>query len=661
MPETSTISIPGPDRKDRFRALAVTLILLGTLLAASAPYLYGYAIRPPSTRFWAVPPVNSGDANQYLAFTRITSEGHLLVGDPFTSEPHASRLFLPQAVFQGFLCRLSGWTPIEAFQASRVLSGAALLLSGWWFGTLLLPRWRQRWLFLGLLCFSAGAGWLVDRLGWQVRHGDFYQPEGNTFYLLGNLPHLALSAALLTALFATLPGVEGAFRRSGVQALKDAGADPLNPEPATREAGTRLNPSYTPTPQHLNTSTPAPQRLNARTPERLNTYPWLAATLALSLLLSWTHPFDFLTLGLGLGAYGLVRWISCRKVPRASLLHFGALVLGAIPAALYLAWVTRVEPLYAALADDPLKVQDFLYYAIPHGPLVLAGLVVLFHLQLRRRYALPLCWVICAFLFLLTPFRLGGKQPRVLGGIHVPLALLATVGVDYAARRIGISLSRQNARGRRQKAEGRRQKAEGIQEKPSALSPQHLNTSTPQHLNAQRPTLIIGAAYFLLLATGTWGMLERQTRFYARRRPDFYMSPSVQRLFEYLDRHGNRGQVTLGGAYTGGWAPTWADTRVYYGHWHMTLNPQVKWAELSWFFTEIGGPFNTPELKAEWLRKRGITWVIWYPWEWRADPVPLEAIPGLQLVYSTPEVYLYRYSKEGQMEEGVEPRRHGEE
>ncbi|HTE17557.1 MAG TPA: hypothetical protein VK689_04145 [Armatimonadota bacterium] len=537
-----------------WRGVAVGAVLCLTLLLASVPYLHGYWGRPAGTLFWAVPPVNSSDANQYLAFTRAVSEGAFLVGDPFTAEPHPPRLLMPQVLLQGWVCRLFGWSPLAAFQVSRVVSGGALLLSGWWFGTLFLRSWRQRWLYLGLLCFSAGAGWFVERAGWDLPHGDLIQPEGNTFFTLGNLPHLALSATLMTALFGTLRAVE------------------IEKSSSTRRIGG-----------------------------------WLIGTLALSMLLSWTHPFDYLTLGLGLGSYVLVCWASRRELPAASLLHGVALVAGALPAGLYLLWVTRTDLVYAALTSDSLSVNSFAFYAIAHAPLALPALVVLVRPELRARYALPLCWVLCVFLFLLTPWRMGGKQPRLVGGVHVPLALLATAGIGY--------LGQQFARLVRPGA-GRR------------------------FLRAA-----VAGTFFLLAATGAWAMLERHSEYYTqaqrnpRRRPAVYMRTDVQGLFEHLASEGDATQLTLGGGYTGGWAPVLADARVFHGHWHMTLNEPAKRAEVVWFFLQPDDPVR----KAAWLRDRGVTWVIRYPWEWDNNAVPLDQVPGLYPAYITPEIQLYRF------------------
>jgi hypothetical protein len=282
-----------PQRRAALRNILVAAALVVTLLLANAPYAYGYVVRPPGTRFWAVPPINSGDANQYLGFTHIASGGSLLIGDPFTSEPVRPRLFIPVAQFEGLLCRLFRWSPIEAFQASRVLFGAVLLAVAWWFGTLLLRPWRLRWLYLGLLCFSAGASWVLERFGVQIPSGDLLQPEGNTFFTLANLPHLPLSNALLTALFGLgLLGVRGGRRA---------------PEEGTES---KRSPQY-----------------------------WGAGgALFCSAVLSWVHPFDFLTLGLGLGSYFLLRWVCDRRFPTELMLHGCLVVLGALPAAGYLFW-----------------------------------------------------------------------------------------------------------------------------------------------------------------------------------------------------------------------------------------------------------------------------------------------------------------------------------
>jgi len=526
------------------RPLAVSLVLLATLALASWPFLDAYVNRPPGTRFYAVPVANYSDANQYLAFTRLALEGHLLIGDPFTSEPHAPRLVMPLIHFQALLCRLFAWDVFGAFQAARVLCGALLLVAGWWFGTLFLRAARQRLLFLGLLCFSAGLGWVVrDPF---FRHGDAIQPEANTLFTLGNLPHLALASALLTVLFAALPAHE-------------------------RDGRPR----------------------------------WLWLSAACAFLLAWTHPFDFLALGLGLGAHFAVRFRD--PTARAAAFRHGlAVFLGALPAAAYLVWITRTDPIYAQLASDSLRTQRWPFYALQHGLFWAPALIVLAHPALRRRHALSLCWVLAAFLFLLTPWRLGGKQPRVVGGVHVPLCVLTVVGLDWSA----ALLRRRPRRAGRSAGPALRRLARGA----------------------------VAAGFFLVAARGGWWLVQRQRNFYATGAWYYYLDPAIQRVFAHLQSAGDDAQLSLAGPFTGGWAPVLADTRSYHGHWHMTLRADEKGRERDWFFL---APGEEPR-KAAWLRERGITWIVQYAPEWQRPLADLGAVPGLRLIAAEPGARLYR-------------------
>jgi hypothetical protein len=557
----------GKRRNVRGAAWAVWAACALALLAASAPYLYGWLSRPPGSRFYAVPPVNYADATQYLALARQAEEGRLLLGDPFTAEPHVPRLVLPHVLLEAALSR-AGLGPIGAFQATRVVYGAALLAAAWWFGTLLLPRRRLRWLYLALLLFSSGATWLLERFGIYLPAADANQPEGNTLFTLGNLPHLCLATALLVTLFGTRLALEG-----------------------------------------------------ARPPERRR---WLVLTCLAALALSWTHPFDFLPLLLGLAAYSLISALPRTPTPpdqplphsntptlrlsvspslRLSVSHAAVLLLGAAPAAVYNGWLVLSDPFYRALANDPLQVQPFAFYAVAYGLLALPALVVLFHRRLRRRYALPLCWVVAAFLFLVLPFRLGGKQPRVVEGIHIPLCILAAVGMDWIAR----------AAARRRRPAARR----------------------AGHYAA------LAGGYCLLTWTGGWGVLERHFASYAAREPDPYVVADVRRVLSYLEAHRRPGDLVLAGRYTSGWAPVFTGTTVYYGHWHMTLDSEAKRLERNRMY---GRDVPNAE-RAAWLRRHRITWVILYPGEWEGTPAGFDRVAGVRVALRTPEATLYHVGR----------------
>jgi len=552
---------------DRKRSIIVVLVLALTLVIASAPYLYGYWIRPPGTRFWAVAMVNYYDANQYLGLARSAVPGQVLLGDPFTGEPHAPRLFLPHVQAEAALCRWTGCSVLTAFHVSRVVCGALLLAAGWWLGTLLLTDWRRRWLYLALLCFSAGAGWLVDRAGYGRNNGDAWQPEGNTFHTLNNLPHLSLSAALLTFLFASLVVQVSAANTS-----------------EAADAGPRRR-------HHL----------------------LLSTTVALAAcLLAFTHPFDLITYAGAITLYAGAVTVLDRKPPRVVNRHVVAVGIGALPAAAYLGWVLTTDPFYRSLADDPTTVQSLGYYLVAHGLLLVPALVVAANGEARRRYLVPLCWVGFAALILLLPFRLGGKQPRLLGGVHVPLALLATLGIDLLA---SAAAARMPVRCR----------------------------------SLAWPALC--AVWVVATASGAWGILERHCEWYRPRHPDFYQSAALTGMFDHLAESSSPEALALGGLYTGGWAPALASARVYCGHWQMTLDEPRKRRELDRFYTKR----EKPSTKANWLRRNKISWVIWYPWEWGNDGVSPANVPGLTPAYVTNEVSLFRFQPLPEKPQNPEP------
>lgn len=511
-------------------------ILTASLCLASLPLVLGWLNRPSNAFFWAVPAqANYLDADQYLALTREAMDSGPFVADPYTTEPHVARLLIPHVLLQAGVCRVFGWHPLVAYHVCRLLFGAMLLAAGAWLGFLVLGDLRSRRLYLVLLGFSTGAGWILETAGVSIPNGDLLQPEGNTLHTLVNLPHLSLSAALLTFL-----------------------------------AGAALKWQAVP---------PVQRSL------------WGLRIFAAAALLSWVHPFDFVTLGLMFAGYGAYLWRRDREFP-TQVLSFGFITaIGALPAAAYLGWLVQAEPVYRALASDGLRVQALPYYAIAHGPLLLAGFPALLDPNRRRRLAPALGWALPVLIFLALPLPLGGKQCRLVGGIHVPLALIASAGLSSLA-------------------------------------------AGPQFW---RRIVSTGAAAALCL--GSIGVIRANAAPYLRRKFGFYQEPEIRLLFETLRKESLPGDIVLGGEYTGSWAPVEAPVRSYHGHWHMTLNEPHKRKERDRFYTQN----LTPSERARWLRERGIRWLIHYPGEWRRQTISPASIPGVTPVFLSRPAVLYRF------------------
>lgn len=519
------------------RWILATGILLGSLFLGNLPYLAGHSLKPPGWLFWSVPPVNYSDASQYLAFTRMATEGRLLYGDPFTSEPVKPRLVLPHIWLQGAAATLLGGNVLAADEAARVAFGGCLLAAGAGLAFAILRRWRVRWLFLALFGYGAGLGWLFDRAWPGVPHGDRLQPEGNTLFMLGNLPHLLLSAALLALLFLAITLSEAASLRAAIR-----------------------------------------------------------LALPVSLLLSWTHPFDFVTFAVAMALYLPAKLAVTPAGARGEQFRRTAGVLAAVggaaaPAALYYAWITGTDPVYRLLASDRLARQPLSFYLVAHGPLLAAAALNL--LRPSRRLLLPACWVLGVVLCLASPFRLGGKQPRLVGGVHVPLAILAAAGVDSLSRRAG---------------------------------------------RLPRPTVFATACAGLLAVTipGGLAVIGRHLAVYGRLEGDHFLTPPVRELVMRAAKHSPPGAAILAGPYSSTWIPVLTPLRVYHGHWHMTLDEPRKRRERDVFFSPVPGLD-----RAAWLRRNGVPLVLWYPREWGDAPAQLPGGESLRELDRTDAGRLY--------------------
>lgn len=502
-------------RTPRPAGIVPAAILAAALFAASYPYLEGWELRPAGGWFWAVPPVNAGDANQYLAFLRMAAQGDLLFHNPFTLQPHAARLFVPLSLAEGALARLAGLNPLQAYQISRVLCGAALLASAFWFGSLFLKGNRVRLLFVLLLGFSAGLGGVLDLAGIDLASGDRIQPEGNSFFTLGNLPHLAASQAALLLL-------------AGGPLLLMRGITP----------------------------------------------PRLLLIAACSAFLSWEHPFDFIPLGAATAAPALLDLARGRR-RRVWLAYGAAVAAAALPAATYYVWLLQTDPFYRSLASDTLRRHGFFFYAAAHLPLLLTALASLGSRAALRRRLIPICWIAGVMLILLLPLPLGGKQVRVLTGIHVPLCVLAAAGLDR--------LFAGGSRWRR----------------------------------------LAGGLLLLLLLSGSWGIFSRHRRQY--RTTDYFYPPlELRRTLEELGRRAGKEDRLIGGPLTGGWAPTWAPVRTLEGHWHLTPRRAERRREAR----ELLLGMLPEEEERRRLRALQVRWVLWWAEEWglpRQTPTRLRA------------------------------------
>src|SRR5262245_28769543 len=141
------------------------------------------------------------DTFTYFAWMRQGADGHLLMCDLFTTEPHSCEFFLPIWSVLGFIVRVTSIPIAVMFHAARLLAGLLLLLAARAVvASVMKSRARVRFTVL-LYAMSAGFGWLV----YLVSRGDsplsgsadLNMPEALAFRSVFAQVHFAVGAALV--------------------------------------------------------------------------------------------------------------------------------------------------------------------------------------------------------------------------------------------------------------------------------------------------------------------------------------------------------------------------------------------------------------------------------------------------------------------------------
>jgi len=100
-----------------------------------------------------------------------------------------------------------------------------------------------------------------------------------------------------------------------------------------------------------------------------------------------------------------------------------------LPPFLYYLYVFSTNPAFGAWVDQSGSPSPHpLHYLIGYGPLLILALPAMIDEARRANYEtiLPLLWVVVVAVLLYAPLK---QQRRMVEGVHVPLSLLATLGL----------------------------------------------------------------------------------------------------------------------------------------------------------------------------------------------------------------------------------------
>lgn len=518
-------------------------VALVAVFAANVTYIGGRFFHAPDFFYTARDEVIGADKSVYVSMIEEARQGALLVHNLFTSEPQRARFIAPAWVLFGYSARLLHISALDIFEVSRILVGFFFLL---WLGRMCTQFFsEERWARIAffLLAFSSGIGAFLLPPGRHFFVGeaigkslsvDLWQPEMNTFATLMHSTLFIISQWLLAHILFSWVTWE-------------------------REGGWRR----------------------------------LCALIAATLFLSSIHPYDaVIIIAVLCVRFFLLAFYGRRE--RRLLWGVVALCVAALlPALLILFLMSKEIALAGWFAQNITIASNALWYLAGYGLLIPLGFYGM--LQTRKRGALweiGVIWflVVCVLLFL--PFQF---QRRMLNGAHIPLALLATLGVKVLYERW-----------------------------------------------RDRRFMVMTGAWMLLLGLfgSTFYLIGEQAIFVAERKFPLYVSRDTADAIFWLRDATPRDAVILAAPLNGNLIPALSARRVYAGHGHQTVESLQKRAFLyRWFFTEK----SNDRVREFFFRNEGITYLLWTPLERQLGDFHPEEKPYLREVYRNGDVRVYQF------------------
>ena len=510
--------------KERRWALLWSVLIVGL---ACLPYFVAWLLAPADTQYTGLL-ANHYDGESYYAKMQQGARGEWLFHLPFTSEPHEGAFIFTFYLALGHLAAALGVPIPLVYHLARVCAGLFILLVAYRFVAHFFDRVHTRQSAFLLLGFSSGFGWLAAPLG--LFTADLWVAEAFTFLSVFVNPHFPLSIGLMLLIFLGILD--------------------------QREQPPRIRRSL--------------------------------GAAGLGLVLAVVQPFAIPVVLVVLGVYLVLLIWRERRRPWGEIVFTGAVALAAAPIMLYDFYAYQTNSALSAWSAQNLTLSLPPWdYALGYGLVLLLALGGIVS-ALRRRQVTDLfliAWTGSVVVLLYLPFAL---QRRFITGFHVPLTLLAALGLEQ------ILWPRIRAK--------RRGLVTGIIIAFTALT----NVFVP----------VIAVA----------GMAQEKT--------PLVMTRDEEAACNWLSEHTTWTDTVLAPVESAQFIPAWAGNRTVYGHPFETIDAEMKKAETMQFFS----PDATNTDRRALLDDYSVHYVL------VTDPktLPDTMALGLSLVWSGDEAAIYR-------------------
>lgn len=345
------------------------------LALSCVPYLIALMAAPAGWYFSGIL-VNPLDGQSYLAKIQQGVNGNWLFHLTYTPEPHQGVFVYIFYLGLGHLARWLHLSPALAFHLARLVTGGMLLLVVFRFVAWVTPHRQERRMAFGLLLSASGLGWLGAMFG--ALPIDLWVPEAFVHYSIYTNPHFPLGMALMLLIFENVQRSTFNLQRS-----------------------------------IFNGS--------------------LAA-----LVLALTVPFALVVIWAVLAIFIMWRlWVE-RRWPWPHMWLTLAITLASMPVLLYDAWILRTNPAIAGWSAQNVTLAPALTdLLLGYGLVILLAVVGGWIIAGRSKDPgewLILVWAVMGLLLVYLPFF--DLQRRLITGLHIPLCILAAIGLTRCALKI---------------------------------------------------------------------------------------------------------------------------------------------------------------------------------------------------------------------------------
>ena len=477
-------------------------VSIGIVALSCVPYIIGYALVPAGFSFIGTT-FNTDDALVYLSWMRQAADGHFFIRNLFTTEPQVGHGFNIFFLFLGTFARVTHLPLIAVFHLARILSAIGLLLAVYGVsGVWLKETWSRRVALL-IVGLSSGLGWLFGAPPTAQQPVDNWQPEAFTFLSIYLSPLFVFPTLLmLAALHFMLQ-----FARTGR---------------------------------------------------------WKHAVSAgvVLLVLANIHGYDLITIGIAWALYSAYQLVRKRGARPVVVGLTAALI--ASPAVIHQVLFYRGETIFRErVATATLSVSP-VWYLLGYGLLLPLALYGIWRARRERNdVSLLVCWAAAGFVAAYLPIAF---QRKLIMGTHIPLALLASLGV----------------------------------------------VSLVGHLRARQRAALAGFAILLMVPSNLCFMARDIARL-SRNESNTtahvpFLAQEELAALSYLRTETKPDDVILAPCGFAVLVPGYSDRQVYYGHWGETVGFREKLLQAM----AVYAPSTDDQARRDLLMSTGITYVIGY-------------------------------------------------